>query len=452
MKNYDAVIIGFGKGGKTLAGEMANHGWKVAVVEKSNKMYGGTCINVGCIPTKYLIIEASKNKFKNLNSFEEYAEVYKNTIEKKNELISIFRKKNYDNLNDKENIDIYTGEGSFVNEKVIEIKLENEAIQIKGERIFINTGAETIIPPIKGLKENKYVYDSEAIMQLKELPKKLIIIGGGYIGLEYADMYNNFGAEVTVLEGSPLFIPREDREIANEIQKVMEKKGIKFVLGAKVTEVLENKVSYEKDGQIESVDGDAILVAVGRKPNIKGLKLENVGIKITDRGAVLVDDNLHTSVDNVWAMGDVHGGLQFTYTSLDDYRIIRSELFGDKKYSLKERGPVPYTVFIEPQFSRVGMTEEEAIQKGYKVKTSKMPATTPRMKISGETDGLLKTVVDAETGKILGASLFFAQSGEVINNIRLAMMADKDYTFLRDGIFTHPTMSETLNDLFGQIK
>ena len=196
MKNYDAIVIGFGKGGKTLAGEMANHGWKVAVVEKSDKMYGGTCINVGCIPTKYLIIEAGKNKFKKLNSIEEYAEVYRNTIEKKNELISLFRKKNYDNLNDRENIDIYTGEGSFVNEKVIEIKLKDEIIQIKGERIFINTGAETVIPPIKGLKENKYVYDSEAIMQLKELPNKLVIIGGGYIGLEYADMYNNFGSEV----------------------------------------------------------------------------------------------------------------------------------------------------------------------------------------------------------------------------------------------------------------
>lgn len=452
MKNYDAVVIGFGKGGKTLAGEMANHGWKVAVIEKSDKMYGGTCINIGCIPTKYLIIEAGKNKYKNFNSIEDYAQVYRDTIEKKNELISLFRKKNYDNLNDRENIDIYTGEGSFVNEKVIEIKSKDETIQIKGERIFINTGAETVIPPIKGLKESKYIYDSEAIMQLKELPRKLVIIGGGYIGLEYADMYNNFGSEVIVLEGSPLFIPREDREIADEIQKVMERKGIKFILGAKVREILENKVSYEKEGKIESVDGDAILVAVGRKPNIKGLKLENAGVKTTERGAILVDDNLHTSADKIWAIGDVHGGLQFTYTSLDDYRIIRSELFGDTKYSLKERGPVPYTVFIDPQFSRVGMTEEEALQKGYKIKTSKMAAASPRMKISGETDGLLKTVIDAETEKILGASLFVAQSGEVINNIRLAMEADKSYTFLKDGIFTHPTVGEILNDLFGQLK
>ena len=452
MKNYDAVVIGFGKGGKTLAGEMADKGWKVAVIEKSDKMYGGTCINVGCIPTKYLINEAAKNKFRKLNSFEEYAEEYKNIIENKGELISLFRKKNFDSLDVKENIDIYTGEGSFVDAKTIEIKSKEETIQIKGDRIFINTGAESIIPPIKGLRESKYMYDSEAVMELKELPEKLIIIGGGYIGLEYANMYNNFGSEVVVLEGSPLFIAREDREIADEIKKVMERKGIKFVLGAKVTEVEENIVKYEKDGTIEEIAGNAILVAVGRKPNVKGLKLENAGVKLTERGAIAVDDYLHTSVEGIWAIGDVHGGLQFTYTSLDDYRIISDELFGNKKYSLKERGAVPYTVFIDPQFSRVGMTEEETIQKGYKIKTSKMPAVTPRMKISGETDGLLKTVVDAETGKILGASLFFAQSGEVINNIRLAMMADKDYTFLRDGIFTHPTMSETLNDLFGQIK
>lgn len=452
MKNYDAVVIGFGKGGKTLAGEMADKGWKVAVIEKSDKMYGGTCINVGCIPTKYLINEAAKNKFRKLNSLNEYTEEYKKVIETKSELISGFRKKNFDSLDVKENIDIYTGEGSFVDAKTIEIKSKEETIQIKGDKIFINTGAESVIPPIKGLRESKYMYDSEAIMELKELPEKLIIIGGGYIGLEYANMYNNFGSEVVVLEGSPLFIAREDREIADEIKKVMERKGIKFVLGAKVTEVEENIVKYEKDGTIEEIAGNAILVAVGRKPNVKGLKLENAGVKLTERGAIAVDDYLHTSVEGIWAIGDVHGGLQFTYTSLDDYRIISDELFGNKKYSLKERGAVPYTVFIEPQFSRVGMTEEEAVQQGYKVKTAKMGAVNPRMKIYGDTDGLMKAVVDAETGKILGASLFFRQSGEVINSISLAMKAEKDYTFLRDGIFTHPTMSETLNELFSLIK
>ncbi len=452
MKKYDAVIIGFGKGGKTLAGDMAGRGFKVAVIEKSNKMYGGTCINVGCIPTKYLILEGAKNKTKNLKSFEEYAAEYKNIIENKNNLISAFRKKNFDMLNNKENIDVYTGEGSFVNERVVEIKTENEVIQIEGDKIFINTGAETVYPPIKGLKESGYVYDSEAVMEMKELPKELIIIGGGYIGLEYAGMYNNFGSKVTVLEGSPLLMPREDREMADTVQKSMENKGITFKLGAKVTEIIDNKVVFEKDGKIETVSGDAVLVAVGRKPNVKGLKLENAGVKLTERGAIEVDDRLHTSQNNIWAIGDVHGGLQFTYTSLDDYRIIKSELFGDGSYTLKERKPVPYTVFLEPHFSRVGMTEEEAVKNGYKVKTAKMDPASPRMKISNETEGLLKAVVDADTGKILGASLFSAQSGEVINNISLAISADKDYTFLRDNIFTHPTMSEILNDLFALIK
>ncbi len=452
MKKYDAVIIGFGKGGKTLAGDMAGRGFKVAVIEKSDKMYGGTCINVGCIPTKYLILEAGKNKSRKLNSFDEYAEEYKNIIENKNNLISGFRKKNFDMLNDKENIDVYTGEGSFVNEKVIEIKTKDETIQIEGEKIFINTGAETFFPPIKGLKESGFVYDSEKIMELKELPRELVIIGGGYIGLEYAGMYSNFGSKVTVLEGSPLLMPREDREMADTVQKTMEGKGIVFKLGAKVTEIIDNKVVYEKDGVVETVTGDAVLVAVGRRPNVSGLKLENAGVKLTERGAVEVNEKLQTSQENIWAMGDVHGGLQFTYTSLDDYRIVRSQLFGDGSYTLNERKPVPYTVFLEPHFSRVGMTEEEAVKNGYKVKTAKMTPATPRMKISDDTEGLLKAVVDAETGKILGASLFFAQSGEVINSIALAIAADKDYTFLRDNIFTHPTMSEILNDLFGLIK
>lgn len=452
MRKYDGIVIGFGKGGKTLAGELADRGFKIAVVEKSDKMYGGTCINVGCIPTKYLIIEAGKNSSKNLKTFEEYAAEYKKIIENKNSLIQGFRKKNFDNLNNKENIDIFTGEGSFVTDKIIEVKMKDETIQIEGDKIFINTGAETFLPPIKGLMGNSFVYDSERIMELKELPKKLVIIGGGYIGLEYAGMYRNFGSEVTVLEGSPLFMPREDREVAETVQQVMEKKGIVFKMGAKVTEIDGNKVIFEMDGKTESVSGDAILVAVGRKPNIKGLKLENAGIKTTERGAVEVDDRLHTSVNGIWALGDVHGGLQFTYTSLDDYRIVRSELLGDGSYTLKERKPVPYTVFLEPQFSRVGMTEEEAVKAGYKVKSAKMLPVTPRMKISNETEGMLKAVIDAETGKILGATIFAAQSGEVINIISLAISADKDYTFLRDNIYTHPTMSETLNDLFGLIK
>lgn len=452
MKKYDAVIIGFGKGGKTLAGDMAGRGLKVAVVEKSDKMYGGTCINVGCIPTKYLILEAAKNRYKNFTSFVQYKDEYKKIIENKISLISSFRKKNFDNLDSKENIDIITGEGSFLDANTIEVKNKEGIFQISGDKIFINTGAETVYPPIKGLKESKYVYDSERIMELKELPKKLVIIGGGYIGLEYAGMYKNFGSQVVVLEGSPVFMLREDKEIAEEIKKVMTSRGIDIELGVKVLEIDGHNVIFQRDGKSETIEADAILVAVGRKPNTANLKLENVGVKINERGAVVVDDRLHTSQENIWALGDVHGGLQFTYTSLDDYRIVRSELFDNGEYTLKDRKIVPYTVFIEPQFSRVGMTEEEARKNGYEVKTAKMNAASPRMKISGENEGVLKVVVDGKTNKILGASLFIAQSGEIINTIALAMKANINYQLLRDGIYTHPTVTEIFNDLFGGIK
>ncbi|WP_410208414.1 FAD-dependent oxidoreductase [Fusobacterium sp.] len=452
MKKYDAVIIGFGKGGKTLAGDMAGRGLKVAVVEKSDKMYGGTCINVGCIPTKYLILEAAKNRYKNFTSFVQYKDEYKKIIENKISLISSFRKKNFDNLDSKENIDIITGEGSFLDANTIEVKNKEGIFQISGDKIFINTGAETVYPPIKGLKESKYVYDSERIMELKELPKKLVIIGGGYIGLEYAGMYKNFGSQVVVLEGSPVFMLREDKEIAEEIKKVMTSRGIDIELGVKVLEIDGHNVIFQRDGKSETIEADAILVAVGRKPNTANLKLENAGVKINERGAVVVDDRLHTSQENIWALGDVHGGLQFTYTSLDDYRIVRSELFDNGEYTLKDRKIVPYTVFIEPQFSRVGMTEEEARKNGYEVKTAKMNAASPRMKISGENEGVLKVVVDGKTNKILGASLFIAQSGEIINTIALAMKANINYQLLRDGIYTHPTVTEIFNDLFGGIK
>lgn len=452
MERYDAIIIGFGKGGKTLASDMASRGLKVAVVEKSEKMYGGTCINVGCIPTKYLILEAAKNKYKNYTSFVQYKDEYRRIIENKISLISTFRKKNFDNLDSKENIEIFTGEGSFVDAHTVEVKSKDRTFNIVGDKIFINTGAQTFYPPIKGLKESSYIYDSEGIMELKELPRSLVIIGGGYIGLEYAGMYKNFGSEVTVLEGSPVFMPREDKEIAEEVKKVMQNKGIDIRLGVKVTEIDGNTVIFEKDGKKDSLSADAILVAVGRKPNTEHLKLENAGVKVDERGAIVVDERLHTTQTNIWVLGDVHGGPQFTYTSLDDYRIVKSELFGKGEYTLKDRHVIPYTVFLEPQFSRVGLTEEEAIKNGYEIKTSKMTPASPRMKISDETEGLLKVVVDAKTDKILGASLFIAQSGEVINTIALAMRTNQNYQVLRDGIYTHPTVTEILNDLFGGIK
>ena len=457
MKKYDAVIIGFGKGGKTLAGFLAGKGQNVALIEKSDKMYGGTCINVGCIPSKKLVNSTKVLKDKGLSSIEDKEKFYAESIENKNTLIGALRGKNYEMLASKENITVYNGTGSFVSKNVVNVENNGENVQIEGEKIFINTGSTTIIPNIKGVKESNYVYTSTSIMELKELPKKLTIIGAGYIGLEFASMYSEFGSEVTVIDMGDRLMPREDEEIAERVKAILEAKGIKFLLKSKIEEISDrNDKGYVKilgeNGESE-VESDAVLVAIGRKPNTEGLNLEAAGVKTDERGAVVVDETLKTTADNIWAMGDVKGGLQFTYISLDDFRIIRDNVYGNGNRTINDRNVIPYSVFINPPLSRVGMTEKEAVEKGYEVKTGRLEAMAiPKGKIEGVTDGLLKTVVDAKTDKILGCTLLCNTSHEMINVVAAAIKAEQKYTFLKDMIFTHPTMSEALNDLFGSVK
>ena len=457
MKKYDAVIIGFGKGGKTLAGFLAGKGQNVALIEKSDKMYGGTCINVGCIPSKKLVNSTKVLKDKGLSSIEDKEKFYTESIENKNTLIGALRGKNYEMLASKENITVYDGTGSFVSKNIVNVENNGENVQIEGEKIFINTGAATIIPNIKGLKESNYIYTSTSIMELKELPKKLTIIGAGYIGLEFASIYSEFGSEVTVIDMGDRLMPREDEEIAERVKAILEAKGIKFLLKSKIEEISDrNDKGYVKisgeNGESE-VESDAILVAIGRKPNTEGLNLEAAGVKTDERGAVVVDETLKTTADNIWAMGDVKGGLQFTYISLDDFRIIRDNVYGNGSRTINDRNVIPYSVFINPPLSRVGMTEKEAVEKGYEVKTGRLEAMAiPKGKIEGVTDGLLKTVVDAKTDKILGCTLLCNTSHEMINVVAAAIKAEQKYTFLKDMIFTHPTMSEALNDLFGSVK
>ena len=457
MKKYDAVIIGFGKGGKTLAGFLAGKGQNVALIEKSDKMYGGTCINVGCIPSKKLVNSTKVLKDKGLSGIEDKEKFYAESIENKNTLIGALRGKNYEMLASKENITVYDGTGSFVSRNVVNVENNGENVQIEGEKIFINTGSTTIIPNIKGVKESNYVYTSTSIMELKELPKKLTIIGAGYIGLEFASMYSEFGSEVTVIDMGDRLMPREDEEIAERVKAILEAKGIKFLLKSKIEEISDrNDKGYVKisgeNGESE-VESDAILVAIGRKPNTEGLNLEAAGVKTDERGAVAVDETLKTTADNIWAMGDVKGGLQFTYISLDDFRIIRDNVYGNGNRTINDRNVIPYSVFINPPLSRVGMTEKEAVEKGYEVKTGRLEAMAiPKGKIEGVTDGLLKTVVDAKTDKILGCTLLCNTSHEMINVVAAAIKAEQKYTFLKDMIFTHPTMSEALNDLFGSVK
>lgn len=442
METIKNIIIGFGKGGKTLAKFLAQKGEEVLVIEKSNKMYGGTCINIACLPSKRLIIEAANGVS------------YVDAVNGKNEMTAQLREKNYHMLADEKTVTVLDGEAHFIADHEIEVKLPNgKKAQYKGDRIFINTGAVPVMLPIPGLKESKYILDSTQAMDEKKMPKNLIIIGVGYIGLEFASMFAKYGSKVTVLDHNKEFLAREDEDISNAVRKDMEDAGIKFELGVdieKITdEITDAKITYQINGKRKTINADRILVATGRKPNTENLGLENTAIETTDRGAIKVDDFLRTTVDNVWAIGDVKGGLQFTYISLDDFRIIKDQLFGTGARMVSDRKVVPYSVFISPALSQVGLNEKQANKLGKEYKLFKLPVTAiPKAKVAKDNRGLFKALVDPETEKILGATLYGIESYELINMISLAMKAHLSYTVLRDQIYTHPTMSEAFNDLF----
>ena len=442
METIKNIIIGFGKGGKTLAKFLAQKGEEVLVIEKSNKMYGGTCINIACLPSKRLIIEAANGVS------------YVDAVNGKNEMTAQLREKNYHMLADEKTVTVLDGEAHFIADHEIEVKLSNgKKVQYKGDRIFINTGAVPVMLPIPGLKESKYILDSTQAMDEKKMPKNLTIIGAGYIGLEFARMFAKYGSKVTVLDHNKEFLAREDEDISNAVRKDMEDAGIKFELGVdieKITdEITDAKITYQINGKRKTINADRILVATGRKPNTENLGLENTAIETTDRGAIKVDDFLRTTVDNVWAIGDVKGGLQFTYISLDDFRIIKDQLFGTGARMVSDRKVVPYTVFISPALSQVGLNEKQANKLGKEYKLFKLPVTAiPKAKVAKDNRGLFKALVDPETEKNLGATLYGIESYELINMISLAMKAHLSYTVLRDQIYTHPTMSEAFNDLF----
>lgn len=449
---YDAVIIGFGKGGKTMAGALGAAGKKVALIEKSDRMYGGTCINVGCIPTKSLVYRAGLAAAKG-GSFEEKAAAYKAAMEQKEDLTARLRGKNYQKLDCNPNITVIDGTASFQSSHVVEVEKDGKTFQVEGEQIFINTGSSAFIPPIEGLKGNPYVYTSEGLLNLTELPSRLVIIGGGYIGVEFSSIYASFGSKVTILQDGDIFLPREDEEIAGAVRESLESRGIRVMTGVKVKalEQAEGKalVAVDNGKEVQKLEAEAVLVATGRRPNTAGLNLEAAGVEIGPRGGIVTDDSLTTTAPHIYAMGDVRGGLQFTYISLDDFRIVKSKVLGDGSYTLKERGAVPYSVFLIPPFSRVGLSEKEAVEKGYKVKVARLAAAAiPKAQVLEQPAGLLKAVIDEETGLILGAHLFCQESYEMINMIKLAMDAKVPYQVLRDTIYTHPTMSEAFNDLF----
>lgn len=455
INKFDAIIIGFGKAGKTLAVDLANRGQKIALIEKSQEMYGGTCINQACIPTKILENKSSIIRNQNLDSFNEKEIKYEESINQKEELISKLRMGNYNKLNSNENITILTGQGSFINENTIEVNtIEDEVLILEGEKIFINTGSKPNIPDIKGIENSKIVYTNETLMKLNKLPSKITIIGAGYIGLEFAGIYASFGSEVTVVNTHRTILPKEDNDDAQEVVNILKKRNVKFLNDVSIIEIKEEnqlaKLIYKQNGEDEEreLSSDIVLVATGRKANIDNLNLHNANVELDSRGFIKVNEKLETTTKNIWALGDVNGGPQFTYISLDDYRIIRNHLFEDKTRKTSDRKNVPSSLFLDPAFSKVGLNIKEAKANGYNIIVAKMATEAiPRAKQIGKTDGFIKIVIDKDSEKILGATMICEDSNEIIHLIQLAIDMEVKYTYLRDRVYAHPTMTEALNDV-----
>jgi len=446
------LIIGFGKAGKTLAGFLAKRGERTALVEQSALRYGGTCINVACIPSKSLEYSARLSAAAGGN-FDEKAVRYAAAIAEKRRLTAMLRQKNYDKVAGT-GADIIDGTARFIDAHTVRVTAaDGTETDVRAARIFINTGAVPIVPDIPGITESAHCYTSETMMELDTLPRRLVVIGGGYIGLEFASYYANFGSDVTVIQHGADFLPREDAEVAARVRAALEARGITLLTAAAPQRIEdgadEARVTVQTDAGERILHADAVLLAVGRRPNIEGLSLTAAGVNVTPRGAVAVDEHLRTNIPHIWAMGDVVGGLQFTYISLDDFRIVRDQLVGTGARTTKNRGTVPYTVFLDPPLSRVGMTEDEARAAGYDVRVAALEtAAVPKAQVFRSPVGLLKAIVDKKTDNILGAHFFCPGSEEMINLMKLAVDTGVTARTLGQNIYNHPTMSEALNDLF----
>lgn len=436
------LVIGFGKAGKTLAADLAKHGESVILVEQSATMYGGTCINIGCIPSKLLLVEGEKSE-----RLSDKSAAFTAAMQRREQLTSALRAANYNKLASIPGVEVLTGKARFLSPHVVEVTTESGVEQIEAKQIYINTGARSAKLSLEGA-DDKRIYDSTGLLQLESLPKRLVIVGGGYISLEFACMYAAFGSQVTILEQGSVFLAREDRDVAEAMLAMLSDRGIQVILQAET----QRFVPAEDAVTVVTSQGDyaaeAVLVAIGRRPNVEELNLEAAGVALTPRGFIQVDEYLRAA-PHIWAMGDVAGSPQFTYVSLDDYRIVRDQLFGEGKRTTRDRSLLPTSVFTTPALAQIGMTETQAAASGHPYEVKRLQTVAiPKAKVLGETHGLLKAIVDKETGLILGATLFCPEAHELINLLKLAMDHQVPASALHTQIFTHPTIAEALNDLF----
>lgn len=452
---YQAIVIGSGQGGNPLCAALAGAGLRTALIERQH--VGGTCINEGCTPTKTMVASARVAYLARRGAdYGVHAENLRIDMERvrlrKRDIVNSFRNGSQSRLEKTANLDLIFGEARFTGKKSLAVRLNDGGErELTGEKIFINAGARPSVPPIEGLKEVPFL-NSTSIMELDAVPEHLVVLGGGYVGLEFGQMFRRFGSRVTIIQSGLQLLSGEDADVAGEVASILKQDGIDVLLNTKAEgvqkEAAQIQVSTRTGDETRTVQGSHLLVAIGRTPNTDSLNVPAAGIATDKRGFIRVNAKLETNVGGVFALGDIKGGPAFTHISYDDFRILRTNLIEHGDASTKGR-MVPYTLFIDPQLGRIGITEAEARTKKAKIRVAKMPMNyVARALEIDETRGFLKVIVDDRSGKILGAAILGIEGGEVMSMLQLAMMGKLKYSRLRDGTFAHPTLAESLNNLF----
>ena len=454
-QQYDAIVIGSGQGGTPLALELANSGLHTALVER--KHVGGTCVNEGCTPTKTMVASgrvaylARRGADYGIHTGAITVDL-KEVRQRKRDIVDSFRNANQSRIETTANLELIFGEARFTAAKTIQVRLNDGGQRsMSADRIFINAGTRAGVPKLDGLHSLPFL-DNISIMELGDLPEHLIVLGGGYIGLEFGQLFRRLGSKVTIVQSGGQLLTREDPDIAEEVAKILRQDGIDIMLNAKAQRVSESnqEIRLEVRSQQGSVtvDGSHFLVATGRVPNSDTLDLAAANVRTSERGIIEVNERLETSAPGIFALGDIKGGPAFTHISYDDFRILRGNLLEHKSLSTKDR-QVPYCVFIDPQLGRVGLSETEARAQGRKIRCAKLPMTSVARALEvDETRGFMKAVVDAESNQILGAAVLGIEGGEIMSVLETAMMGKLPYTALRDATYAHPTLAESLNNLF----
>jgi pyruvate/2-oxoglutarate dehydrogenase complex dihydrolipoamide dehydrogenase (E3) component len=458
-QHYDAIVIGAGQGGVPLAKTLAQAGRRTALVEREH--VGGTCYNEGCTPTKTMVASAKVAYF-DRRATDYGVQNGPVTVDmgavrqRKRDIVDNFRNGGEQRIQETEGLNLLKGEARFTGPEELKVRLNGgDELRLTAENIFINVGARPANPPVEGL-DSVPTLNSTTIMELGEVPDHLLVLGGGYVGLEFAQMFRRFGSEVTVVQRGRQLLSREDADVAEAVAEILREDGIEVLL-----ETRAERAEQTEDGSIRltirtpegesTLEGSHLLATAGRPPNTDQLNLEAAGVETDKRGFIKVNERLETNVPGIWALGDVKGGPAFTHISYDDFRIVRTNLLEGGNATINDR-MVPYTIFIDPQLGRVGLSEEEAREQSRNVRVAKMPMShVARALEVDEPRGVMKAVVDAETHQILGCAVLGIEGGEVMTMIQIAMMGGVPYTVLRDAIFAHPTLAESLNNLFATI-